>query len=78
MCLCQPAYYIDVKTKKDEDGVEYEWDEEKKAWFPTVSSFIFLHFKCSMCINLNYYWITSYVCFPEPDFYWVTSEVCQL
>ncbi|XP_076820008.1 17S U2 SnRNP complex component HTATSF1-like [Clavelina lepadiformis] len=26
-----------VKTKKDEDGTEYEWDEEKKAWFPKFS-----------------------------------------
>ena len=21
---------------KDKDGVEYEWDEKKKAWFPKV------------------------------------------
>nr|CAB3254690.1 HIV Tat-specific factor 1 homolog [Phallusia mammillata] len=24
-------------TKVDDDGVEYEWDEEKKAWFPKLS-----------------------------------------
>lgn len=26
----------DTKTYKDEDGTEYEWDEDKKAWFPKV------------------------------------------
>ena len=25
-----------AKTKTDEDGTEYEWDETKKAWFPKV------------------------------------------
>jgi len=27
-----------VKTKTDEDGTEYEWDEVKKAFFPKVSA----------------------------------------
>ena len=25
-----------LKTKKDDDGTEYEWDESKQAWFPKV------------------------------------------
>ena len=25
-----------TKTKVDEDGTEYEWDEAKQAWFPKV------------------------------------------
>lgn len=25
------------KTYKDGDGMEYEWDEEKKAWFPKIT-----------------------------------------
>ena len=24
------------KTRVDEDGTEYEWDEKKRAWFPKV------------------------------------------
>ena len=30
------------RVRKDEDGTEYEWDAEKKAWFPKV------------CLALNY------------------------
>lgn len=26
----------EVKTKKDEDGTEYEWDPVVKGWFPKV------------------------------------------
>ena len=42
--------YLDIKTKTDEDGTEYEWDEDKKAWFPKVSKhlclIIFFHDQC--------------------------------
>lgn len=24
------------RVRKDEDGTEYEWDAQKKAWFPKV------------------------------------------
>ena len=24
------------RTRKDEDGTEYEWDADKQAWFPKV------------------------------------------
>lgn len=27
------------RVRKDEDGTEYEWDAQKKAWFPKVSQF---------------------------------------
>lgn len=27
-----------VKTKTDEDGTEYEWDEDKQAWFPRIDA----------------------------------------
>lgn len=36
---------VNQKTRIDEDGTEYEWDEKKRAWFPKVSSFI-LFLKC--------------------------------
>ena len=29
------------KVKVDPDGTVYEWDEEKKAWFPRVSSVLY-------------------------------------
>ena len=25
-----------ARTRKDDDGTEYEWDTHKKAWFPKV------------------------------------------
>lgn len=37
-----------------EDGTVYDWDHEKKAWFPKVwtflyrSAFIFLHHVCTL------------------------------
>ena len=30
------------KTKTDEDGTVFEWDADKKAWFPRVWLFLFL------------------------------------
>lgn len=39
-----------------EDGTVYDWDHEKKAWFPKVWSFIFHDlsssvFKCYKCLQ---------------------------
>lgn len=33
------------KTKKDDDGTEYEWDEVKKAWFPKLSEDLLLQYQ---------------------------------
>ena len=30
------------KTRTDPDGTVFEWDVEKKAWFPKVDSFLLL------------------------------------
>ncbi|XP_078492632.1 17S U2 SnRNP complex component HTATSF1 isoform X1 [Ciona intestinalis] len=40
-----PEQDAKVKTKKDEDGTEYEWDEVKKAWFPKLSPDLMLKFQ---------------------------------
>ena len=28
------------RTKVDPDGTEYEWDDDKKAWFPKVCFYL--------------------------------------
>lgn len=44
-----------------EDGTVYDWDHEKKAWFPKVKAFLFLFFgltsQFNLCCFLQFIWL---------------------
>lgn len=40
-------------TKKDPDGTIYEWDDDKKAWFPKVEKKVFHRSYCFLKCTIN-------------------------
>ena len=36
----------EIRTRTDSDGTVYEWDSEKKAWFPKVKHSFSSHQSC--------------------------------